>query len=427
MNRKKILVWSILLSIILFIIISKPWLLDGAYSSARSYAMGLCGHIAMVIIIWQVILGIRPLSSAWLGDFFWVNNLHKWLWVATLSLIIMHPVFVVISYATNWLYAVVWDFSSSFETWVTLGKIACNGILAILLSSILSRKILSFRSWYRLHLLSYPIYVWLWLHGRYTGTMIMNNQIIHRYRLGLGIFLVMATVVRIAYQFGYLKHKAKLLGHRQLTPDIFELRFELDKNIQYIPGQFIYLQMNQWGESHPFTVLSYENSIITITYKVFWRYTKVLSQCSPMSHPVMYIDGPYGIFTQNIANKSKIVCIAWWIGVTPFIQLIKDYPKKDISILMLNKYRSDIIYHEHVASYANKYMHILSREQWAAYENEIIWRRLDIDTLRSFIGTECLDTYFYLCWWGSVIINVTNMLISLGVPESNMQREPFEM
>lgn len=199
----------------------------------------------MLVIVRQVLLGIRPFSSGRVKDFFWINNIHKWLGIATLAMILFHPIATVVAYATSRIYAFSFDFSSGFELWVTFGKIAFDLIIIVLFSSILSRKILSFRSRYRMHLLSYPAYFAIWLHGYYTGSMILNNPIVRWYWVLLGVALMVVTIVRIAYQFGFLKYKAQIIQHIQLTEDMYEISFVIPGKLSYKPGQFVYLQMNR--------------------------------------------------------------------------------------------------------------------------------------------------------------------------------------
>lgn len=44
-----------------------------------SFVLSLAGMLCMMLMLWQCVLGVRPVSSAWIKDFFWVNGLHKWL------------------------------------------------------------------------------------------------------------------------------------------------------------------------------------------------------------------------------------------------------------------------------------------------------------------------------------------------------------
>lgn len=116
----------------------------------------------------QGILGIRPAFNRFSTDFFQINYRHKRLGIGTLMALIFHPVATVLAYGTSWLYVFALDFSSGFEGRVSLGKIAFDLTLIILVTSILSRKIMSFRSRHWIHLLSYPTFLAIWLHAWYT-------------------------------------------------------------------------------------------------------------------------------------------------------------------------------------------------------------------------------------------------------------------
>ena len=235
-----------IVSVLLMIVLSQPWIVDrSSYDEARAYTMGISGLLAMIVITRQVILGIRPAYTRWIKDFFRVNRLHKRLGIATLAMMLLHPIATVISYGTSRIYAISLDFSSSFETRVTVGKIAFDMILVILATSILSRKILSFRKRYRIHLRSYPTYIALWLHARFTGTMIAQLPVLRGYWIVIGIILATIIAIRIAYQFGFLKIKTKILDHRMISSDVAEISLQIPRAIDYQMGQFVYIQKTQ--------------------------------------------------------------------------------------------------------------------------------------------------------------------------------------
>lgn len=111
----------------------------------RRAIMGASGLLFGLFMTWQCILGVRPMSSAWVKDFFRVNGWHKWLGIGTLTLLILHPVAVMFDYSQARLYVLLPDFSSAFETWISFGRIALMLTFVILFTSILSRKWISFR------------------------------------------------------------------------------------------------------------------------------------------------------------------------------------------------------------------------------------------------------------------------------------------
>lgn len=53
--------------------------LMGNFALNWSFVLSLAGMLCLMLMFWQCALGIRPVTSAWIKDFFWVNGLHKWL------------------------------------------------------------------------------------------------------------------------------------------------------------------------------------------------------------------------------------------------------------------------------------------------------------------------------------------------------------
>lgn len=432
MNKKNILSGSIIASVLLVVLLSRPrtinWL---EYWPAWYYIMGASWLIGMVIMTWQVILWIRPMFTWFTKDFFWVNWLHKRLGIWTLMALIFHPIASVISYGTSWIYVFSLDFSTVTEWWISIGKIAFDLILIVLITSILSRKILSYRKRHRVHLLSYPAFIGVWFHGWFTGTMIAEYPLMRWYWIALWVVLLVAMAARIAYQYWYLKLQSEILDHTQLTNDIFELKLQLPYWVSYQEWQFIYLQDKRWGESHPFTILSYDETtrIMIITYKVYGQFTQAMAKLAVWWQ--VYIDGPYGVFMNEVSSTNQpIVCIAAGIWITPFYQIIQNHSTtKDIKLFYLNKTKKDIVYESILESKltTQSCIHVLSRESLQDKSNHIVNTRITKDILKKNIWNIIWSARFYLCGWGSVITQVTTMLLEIWVPKHHIDYEPFTM
>jgi len=431
MNKKKIFLASIIWSVLLIVLFSKPRLVNWLdYGEARYYIMWASWLIWMIIMTWQVILWIRPMFNWFTKDFFWINWLHKRLGIWTLMALIFHPIASVISYGTSWLYIFSLDFSNFTEWRISIWKIAFDLILIVLATSIISRKFLSYRKWHWIHFLSYPAFIWVRFHGRFTWTMMSELPLVRWYWIVIWIILIIAIATRLAYQFWFLKLKSKILSHIQKTKDIFELQILLPKDIPYSEGQFVYLQDKIWWESHPFTILSYDKDtkMLRIAYKVYGKFTQWLSQTQEWT--LLYIDWPYWIFMEDIPSQSQpIVCIAAWIWITPFYQIISNYSTtKDIKLLYLNKRKSDAVYEDELEQYLHEdCIHILSRETQSYRKNEITNTRISSHILQEQLWELLQTANFYLCWWWAVITSITQMLVDLWVDRKRIDYEPFTM
>lgn len=432
--RRKIIFLTIFFlsfAIMLGLICYGHWTLTGGFLPTRSTAMGSSGIICLMLIFWQSALGIRPVTSAWIKDFFWVNWLHKWLWIGTFILLLFHPIAVVFAYQVGRDYAIIPNFSSTFEIWVSIWKIVFILTLILLITSILSRKILSFRKWHYLHLLAYPIMIGAWIHGFQTGTLINSIPAIKRYWNILGIWIAALTFFRIAYQLGFLKLRSKVISHISISKDVNEISFELPKEVDYTHGQFAYLQYKRGGEAHPFTILSYDKQsrIMKIAYKKVWHFTQKLDQLKNQISEV-FIDGPYGTFTTEVNEKHPIICIAGGIGITPFFHLLTKSKNNNAQLIYLNKTPQETVYLSDLSDSLKKNLIcIFSRSKVEGKTKHTCYgeSRLSKQILQEILPENLREVNYYLCWSKSVIQSTKNLLLSLGISVSNIHWEPFEM
>lgn len=407
------------------------WTLTGGATPTRSTAMGASGILCLMLMFWQSALGIRPVTAAWIKDFFWVNGLHKWLGIGTFMLLLFHPIAVVFAYQVGRDYAIVPDFSSTFEMRVSAGRVAFILTLIVLITSILSRKILSFRKWHYLHLLAYPIMIGAWIHGFQTGTLIYSIPAIKYYWIAIGIWIVLITAFRLAYQFGFLKLRSKVISHISVSDDVNEIAFELPRDVNYIHGQFAYLQYKRGGEAHPFTILSYDKDsrIMKIAYKRIWNFTQKLNQVKSQISEV-FIDGPYGEFTAEVNENSPIVCIAGGIGITPFYYLLTQSKNSNAQLIYLNKTPQEAVYLSELSDSLKKdLICVFSRSKVEGKTEHTCYggSRLSKQILQEILPKNLTEVNYYLYASKPVIESTKNLLLSLGISVSNIHWEPFEM
>jgi sulfoxide reductase heme-binding subunit YedZ len=137
------------------------------------YATRATGVVALVLLTGTVVLGVigtaRAASARWPRIV--TAGLHRNLALTSAALVGVHIVTTVLDpfAPIGWIAAVI-PFSSSYRPlWLSLGAIAFDLLLAVLITSML-RDRLSHRTWQAVHLLvyaSWPIALW---HGLGTGT-----------------------------------------------------------------------------------------------------------------------------------------------------------------------------------------------------------------------------------------------------------------
>ena len=137
------------------------------------YATRATGVVALILLTITVALGISGVSR--LSSPRWPRvitaGLHKNLSLLVVAFVVVHVLTTVLdSFVSIGLISAVIPFTSSYRTtWVSLGAVAFDLILALIITSLLRTR-MSYRSWRAVHLLAYaswPIALW---HGLGTGT-----------------------------------------------------------------------------------------------------------------------------------------------------------------------------------------------------------------------------------------------------------------
>jgi predicted ferric reductase len=236
-----------------------PWTVKwSSYSATWSYIMWVTGLIGMVIMTWQTVLWIRAIWWKWIEDFFWVNWLHKWLWIWSFASIIIHPIASVIAYWTTWVFMFSLDFDSTIDTYISLWKIAFDLIIAVFVTSVVIRKMLRYKVWHTIHLITYVAIGLVWFHWYFSWSMIASKPYIQYYWLIIWWILAAVLTYRIMFHWWVGKVTWTVTKIKHLTSLVTEYQIKLNKEIVSQPGQFVYIQLKQWWDSHPFSIVEQE-------------------------------------------------------------------------------------------------------------------------------------------------------------------------
>ena len=401
---KNMLLRAIVLTLVVIIIVTHPGAINFFdYDQAWIYMMGISWLVGMVIMTWQVLLGVRSVVSVFTPDLLGINSIHRWLWVGTLSAILIHPIAVLVAYGASWMYLFTLD-RSWFEWRVSLGRISRIMIIAILITSIISKKILRYRYWHRVHLLSYPAIVASWFHW-FGSWSLMQLPWVRLSWMVIWVILALAIILRIKQIFA---KKYQIISNKPLSDTVHELVF--DPPIDSKSGQFVYVTID-W-QAHPFSLVRPN----TIAYKVVWDFTRNLVNIQD----TIRIDWPYWVFWDH--RQSGQVCIAAGIGITPFLWLLDDQTQ----LIYVNSYYDDIVY-KHEVEKLCKCTHIVTRETYPNNQSDIVWKRFDIDSLSFILGADSIHRMFYVCWWPAFVQRTIDMLIHMWVHRQRIIYESYSL
>ena len=138
----------------------------------------------------------------------------------------------------------------------------------------------------------------------------------------------------------------EIIGNRKLTESIYEMILEGDTTSIVAPGQFINIKLDGFYLRRPISICDYDDSTITIIYKVVGEGTEAMSKM----YTGEYLDVLCGLGNGFDTSKSldKPVLIGGGVGVPPMYNLCKKLiaeGKKVTVILGFNK-KDEIFYED---------------------------------------------------------------------------------
>jgi 3-phenylpropionate/trans-cinnamate dioxygenase ferredoxin reductase subunit len=398
------------------------------FKTVTLYASAVAGYVGILLLLWMYILGSRTVSKYLTSDYSKTLRVHNWLGKYGTLLIFAHPMLVTISYGESFFYGLIPNLSSTFNTYVTFGRIAIYVIGVIWLTSFILRSKLKYRPWKYIHLLSYAVIPFALLHIPMTGSSYAASLITRIYFIIIVLGFAVFTLIRSYSWLGFDKQSYNVISNQQINKRVFVIRLKpvnFGNRITLKDGQYIYIKTGIIGESHPFSVVDYnkQSGVISVAYKVYGKFTDKLSHIEVGRKLLM--SGPFGDFMNNLDDKSTNVFIAGGIGITPFISPV--FKSSD------NKW---VFYFNHdpeTAMFVSDIQKIIGERLVPLYSvvaGKIMFNRETQDKiLINSLTTNLVEPNnckYYLCGPGQQIKAFENALLEFGIPKSSIDSESFD-
>ncbi len=229
----------------------------------------------------------------------------------------------------------------------------------------------------------------------------------------------------------YLCH---VKSFKMLTPTVFELSFETDKQLQFEAGQFISIVIPGAGPKgrdlrRAYSIASSpEKHPIELCVKLVegGPGTQYLYRLRP--NDIFKGIAPYGDFTYQVKPKRHACFIATGTGIAPFRSMAmskhfrENLPASAICLLGVRT-ESELLYQEKVDGFTDvKLINTVSQPSanWQGFKGRVT------DYLRN-LGSDYpwLDSEFYLCGNGDMIKEVKAFLAEKGVDKDSVHQEKY--
>ena len=308
---------------------------------------------------------------------------------------------------------------------------ALAGFVLLILAGITSykqvRKSIKYETWWVIHLYTYLGVALSFMHQILTGGMFIGHPLNRAYWIGLYVAVVVAIVTwRIAIPtIRSIRHHLVLSKIEVEGPGVISM-YVSGKNISQLGaqgGQFFnwrFLTKDRWHESHPFSLSAAPTDTeLRFTVKALGDSTSEFVSL-PIGTRVI-IEGPYGIFTRDMARQFKhVTLIGGGVGITPLRAIIDEIPDStSIDVIYRARNEEDLVLKEELDQLAIQRginVHYLVGSRTECPINEV--------TLKKY-APRFADSDVYVCGPESLIDNVIEACKEAGIPKDRVHHEAF--
>ena len=334
----------------------------------------LAGLIAGYSILVQFFLmGRNPLLERVFG----LDKLaryHQWSGRGAFFFLLAHPILIMAGYAELLGNSFFSHLGQSLRfPLILLAAIGLLLFVAAITAAIFTvRRRLKYEVWYLTHLLVY-LAAGLAMWHQFSGTDPATSKTFYFYWLALYIVVFGSHIIfRFSRPFWlFWRHGFYVSRVERESPSVVSIYISGKKmdRFRVRPGQFMFFRFLagslKW-QSHPFSLsVVPDGKEIRISVKAVGDFTTQLHEQARVGMKV-FIDGPYGIFTEKVLAREKVLLIAGGIGITPLRSLCEQLlmQNKEVVLLYGNRVEEEIVFRRELETLATqdnfKLVHILS-------------------------------------------------------------------
>jgi len=336
------------------------WLRDGGISGVHGMgdaftSLGrITGLLGAYLLLIQMLLLARLRRIERLVGLDRLTVWHKYNGQACLYLVLAHVVFITIGYAMLDQLSIAAQITSLLGTYTDMIQATIGTALIVLVavsSLVVVRSRLPYETWYFVHLTAYAGNFLGWLHQIPTGNEFLLNSTAAAYWTALYVVtLALVILFRFAqpvyYTFWYQLRVAEVSAE---THNVVSLRItgrHLDR-MGARAGQFFlwrFMTPTLVWQSHPFSLSAVpDGQSLRITVKSLGDFTSRIGELRPGTRVLG--EGPFGLFTEVVRQRERVVLIAGGVGITAIRSLLEEM-SADVVLIYRVVTNAEIVFRE---------------------------------------------------------------------------------
>jgi predicted ferric reductase len=352
--------------------------------------------------------------------------------------IIIHPIFIAIGYGITAhvnLFAQYVNLVTSYQ-YVWLAFIAQLLFIAVVGTSIyIVRRKLKFESWYYVHLLVYIAIVVAFFHQVAIGTSFIDQPLAKAYWYSVYIFVALNLLIwrfslPVVNVFRYNFKVDKVIRETPTTTSIYISGRQL-RRLKAKPGQFVFvrfLSLHFLPQEHPFSLSALvTDDQIRLTIREVGDYTADIKNLQPGTR--VALSGPFGRFTEDVAQTSKRLYVAGGVGITPIRGLVESaaVANQESVLYYANRNSDDIVFEKEIAQLENDGVTV-----YRVFSDPPKGTGTHIG---GYVSAELIaeltpdfrDRDIYICGPPPMMTSLVAGLTTAGVPENQLHYEVFSL
>jgi predicted ferric reductase len=323
----------------------------GALLTSLGRVTGLLGAYLALL---QVLLLARLPPLERLAGFDRLTVWHRLNGKACLYLVLAHVALTTLGYAANDRIPIPREVASLLGDYT--GMVAATVgtalmVLVVVTSLVIVRRRLPYEAWYLVHLTAYAGIALAWVHQIPTGNDLTANPTAAAYWTALYLVtLALLVTFRIAWPVvGAFRYRLRVAEVVADGPGVVSLRItgrHLDR-LRAHAGQFFlwrFLDRGRWWASHPFSLSAApDGRSLRITIKDVGDFTGRIGGVAPGTRVVA--EGPFGVFTDVVRRRDRVLFIAGGIGITPIRAMVEAAPRAvDVALIYRVVREDDLVF-----------------------------------------------------------------------------------
>ncbi len=352
-------------------------------------------------------------------------NIHRYIGTISFSLILFHPIFLVVKYLSVSLKDAALFLLPRSNFPITLGIIALV-LMIVLLVLTLHLKI-KYNLWRYSHKAMIVVFFFILGHTLLISSDISRDVFLRFYVLIFAIIGFASGFYRSFLRIFFNKDfECKVTSLNSVADNILEIEFEPKDNINFYPGQFVFVRFVGNGtssEPHPFSISSSSSEKkFKLVIKALGDFTSDLKNINVGT--LAKIEGPFGEFFKKenyLSDTGREIWVAGGIGITPFLSMARSLgnTNRQIDLFYSFKDKKEGVFLDELKGIGN------INKKFRFFPWLSVEKKISASKIKESIGEFGIDTEVYICGPLPFMLDLKNQFVDIGIDKNNINFEKF--